>query len=94
MLIRIVKMTLEKQHVAEFRRIFEKHRIDILNFEGLSFLELYEEKGGSHIFITISHWKNEAALENYRSSEYFRTLWSKAKSLFADTPQAWSLEKS
>jgi heme-degrading monooxygenase HmoA len=42
--------------------------------------------------MTYSHWTGEEALDNYRHSELFRVTWAKTKQLFADRPEAWSLD--
>lgn len=93
MLVRIVKLTFKKENIPDFLQIFKRHRESIKVFEGFSSLDLYQEKLNPEVFFTYSHWEDEAALENYRDSEYFRDIWSRTKLLFADKPEAWSLEK-
>jgi len=94
MLVRIVKLNFKKESITEFLQIFEGHRESIKSFNGFLSLELYREKLSSEVFFTYSHWEDEAALQNYRESEYFRDIWSKTKKLFSDKPEAWSLEKT
>ncbi|MEO9892380.1 antibiotic biosynthesis monooxygenase [Aurantibacter sp.] len=93
MLVRIVKLTFEEHHINDFLKIFEPHRTQIKSFDGFLFLELYQNKENPQIFFTHSHWEDESALNNYRNSDYFRTIWTKTKKLFAAKPEAWSLEK-
>lgn len=93
MLVRIVKLTFKNENIADFLQIFEGHREGIKIFKGFSSLELYQEKINPEVFFTYSHWEDEAALENYRKSEYFRDIWSRTKILFSDKPEAWSLQK-
>lgn len=93
MLVRIVKLTFEEEKIDDFLQIFEPHREGIKKFDGFLSLELFQEKTKKATFFTYSHWKDEAALENYRKSVYFRDIWSRTKLLFADKPEAWSLEK-
>lgn len=94
MLVRIVKLTFEKKQITRFKQIFKEHQKKIQDFEGFSFLELYQVKDRPNTFFTRSHWKDETALENYRNSEYFKKIWSETKVLFAAKPEAWSLEKT
>lgn len=93
MLVRIVKLTFKKENVASFELIFEETKQDIRNFEGCEFLELYQDQTNSEIFFTYSYWKNEASLENYRNSEFFKTVWKRTKILFDAKPEAWSVNK-
>lgn len=93
MLVRIVKLTFQEDKIGEFLKIFEGHRGTIKGFNGFSYIELYQEKSNPEVFFTYSHWEDEAALDNYRKSDYFRVIWSRIKVLFANKPEAWSLEK-
>ena len=43
--------------------------------------------------MTYSHWENEQALENYRLSETFGTIWPKIKLWFAEKPEAWTVNE-
>ncbi len=43
---------------------------------------------------TYSYWESEAHLNTYRHSDLFRETWAKTKVLFADKPEAWSIEVS
>ncbi len=93
MLIRIVKLTFKQENISSFEAIFEETKEKIINFEGCSRLELYQDMQDPNIFFTYSHWENEAALEAYRNSDFFKTVWSKTKALFQEKPQAWSVNK-
>lgn len=91
MIKRIVKMTFDPDRVDDFVRIFEEKKQYIRNFEGCQHLELWRATQAGNIFFTYSFWENEAALERYRHSDLFRTTWVKTKALFADKPEAWSV---
>ena len=93
MLIRIVKLTFKQENISSFEAIFEETKDKIINFKGCSRLELYQDMQNPNIFFTYSHWESEAALDRYRSSDFFKTVWSKTKTLFQDKPQAWSVTK-
>lgn len=93
MFVRIVKLTLQEDKTEAFLANFEEIKHQIRNFEGNEFLELYQDKQDPRIFFTYSYWKNEAALENYRKSAFFNQVWTYTKTLFADKPEAWSVNK-
>ncbi len=93
MLVRIVKMGFYKQNIEVFLQNFEATKTRIRAFEGCDFLELYRDKKDPSIFFTYSFWDSEEALETYRQSELFNTVWSKVKRLFSIRPEAWSVDK-
>ncbi len=93
MFVRIVKLTFQEDKIEAFLANFEEIKQQIRNFEGNEFLELYQDKHDSRIFFTYSYWKNEEALENYRKSVLFNEVWTYTKTLFADKPEAWSVNK-
>ncbi|WP_295986118.1 antibiotic biosynthesis monooxygenase family protein [uncultured Algibacter sp.] len=93
MLVRIVKMGFYKQNIEVFLQNFEATKTRIRAFEGCDFLELYRDKKDPSIFFTYSFWDSEEALETYRQSELFNTVWSKVKPLFSIRPEAWSVDK-
>jgi len=93
MFVRIVKMDFRLDKIADFISVFETHKLKIRAFMGCQFLELYQDKNQPNIFFTYSYWENEQALENYRKSDLFIQVWSKAKQLFQNKAQAWSVDK-
>ncbi|WP_353076531.1 antibiotic biosynthesis monooxygenase family protein [Flavobacterium sp.] len=93
MLVRIVKLTFQEDKIADFLNNFNEIKHQIRRFEGNEFLELYQDKQDIRVFFTYSYWKDEAALEKYRQSELFNEVWSYTKTLFADKPEAWSVNK-
>jgi len=93
MLVRIVKMGFYKQNIEVFLQNFEATKTRIRAFKGCNFLELYRDKKDPSIFFTYSFWDSEEALETYRNSELFNTVWSKVKPLFSIRPEAWSVDK-
>lgn len=93
MLVRIVKLTFHEEKIPAFLANFEEVKNNIRGFKGNQFLELYQDKNNPCIFFTYSYWENEEALENYRHSDVFKEIWSFTKTLFADKPEAWSLNK-
>ena len=93
MIIRIVKLTFEPTKVAEFKRLFKEEKKTISAFEGCQKVDLLEDIDYDNIFFTYSEWKDPDSLERYRQSDFFKTTWARAKTFFADKPQAWSLRK-
>lgn len=89
MLKRIVKMTFQEDKIEDFLQVFNESKQRIRHFPGCRHLELWRT---GTIFFTYSMWEDEAALNHYRYSELFKTTWAKTKVLFADKPEAWSLE--
>ncbi len=93
MFVRIVKLTFQEDKIEAFLANFEEIKQQIRNFEGNEFLELYQDKHDARIFFTYSYWRDEEALEKYRKSTLFNEVWTYTKSLFADKPEAWSVNK-
>jgi len=93
MLVRIVKMTFKEEEIENFKTMFDEKKQFIRNFEGCNFLELYQDKNKPTIFFTYSYWENENALENYRHSDLFKSVWATTKAKFSDKAEAWSVNK-
>lgn len=94
MIVRIVKMTFKPEHLEHFiNEVFEHSKKHIRNFDGCTHLELHQDAAHKNILYTYSIWENEDCLNVYRNSELFEKTWAKTKVLFADRPQAFSLEK-
>jgi quinol monooxygenase YgiN len=92
-LIRVVRMTFRPEEVPAFLENFEAYKILIRNFPGCRHLELWQDENQKNIFVTYSHWESEAALNQYRDSQLFKSVWSFTKTLFSEKPQAWSTKK-
>lgn len=93
MLVRIVKMSFNKENVDTFLDNFHLNKGLIRNFEGCQFLELYRDNNDTNVFFTYSYWNSEDDLANYRQSDLFKAVWSKTKPLFNAKPEAWSVDK-
>lgn len=93
MIVRIVKMTFDKSQVENFLELFNERKPLIRHFDGCQHLELWQESGKSNVYFTYSIWDSEEHLNHYRFSELFKDTWAKTKALFADKPQAWSVEQ-
>ena len=85
-------MTFQPDRVDDFLGVWDEMKVKIIDFEGCSKVNLYRDVNQNHVFFTHSIWNSEEDLENYRHSDLFGELWPRAKVLFGDTPEAWSLE--
>jgi quinol monooxygenase YgiN len=86
-------MTFEQENTSHFLNIFEKSKSLIRNFPGCMHLELLQDIKEPNIYLTYSHWSDEASLEIYRQSDLFKTTWAQTKILFAKKAEAISLFK-
>lgn len=93
MLVRIVRMTFYPEKVEAFLENFEANKDSIRNFPGCMHLELWQDHSSQNIFLTYSYWESEDALNQYRDSELFKSVWSFTKALFSEKPQAFSSKK-
>ncbi|KAB2806774.1 putative quinol monooxygenase [Phaeocystidibacter luteus] len=92
MITRVVKMHFRTEEIDTFKALFDSRKELIRGFEGCEYLELWQDIDTPEIFFTYSHWTHTDRLEAYRHSDLFADVWSKTKALFADRPQAWSVE--
>lgn len=93
MLIRVVRMTFRPEAVEDFLENFRANKKSIRNFPGCHHLELWQDENDINIFITHSHWESEEALNQYRDSKLFKSIWSFTKALFSEKPRAFSSKK-
>jgi heme-degrading monooxygenase HmoA len=93
MLIRIVKMTFQKDKIEDFLEIFNRSKLLIRGFEGCQHLELLRDKNAHNVMLTCSYWLSEEYLNAYRDSELFKITWAATKVLFSDKPMAFSSER-
>ena len=89
---RLVKMTFRSEDVQTFLEVFFANKERIASFEGCLHLELQRDVNSPDIFFTISKWRSEEDLENYRNSELFKGVWKKTKVLFAEKAEAWTVK--
>lgn len=92
MIKRIVKLIFQEALLPDFMSIYEESKDKIRAFEGNLHLELLQNVAQPNVLFTLSYWEDESALERYRQSELFKTTWAKTKVLFADKPEAWTVE--
>lgn len=90
MIIRIVKLHVSEDKLNDFLEVFNKNKELIRTFEGCQHLELLFDVNQKNIVFTYSIWKDEQAIENYRTSELFNKIWNTVKPMFCGKPEAWS----
>ena len=93
MLIRTVRMTFQPEAVEAFLEVFEESKEKIRNFPGCHHLELLKDYTADNIFSTYSLWDDEAALDAYRHSDLFKSVWAQTKPKFSAKPIAFSSKK-
>jgi quinol monooxygenase YgiN len=93
MLLRIVRMQFQSDQVSLFLQIFEESKPVISLFPGCISVELCQDVSDATVYYTFSQWMDEAALDAYRQSSFFKQTWAKTKVLFAAKAQAFSLIK-
>jgi len=92
MIKRVVMMQFRSAEIAAFREIFEETKDQIRAFPGCEHLELWQDANQSNRIFTFSYWRTEDELDRYRHSSLFKTTWARTKVLFAEKPEAWSVE--
>jgi quinol monooxygenase YgiN len=92
MIYRIVKMSFQPDKTDDFIRLVSAIHKDIAAFDGCKKVLILRDVSDKNIFFTYSLWENESSLENYRRSDFFKTVWTKTKILFSDKPKAWSTQ--
>ncbi len=95
MLIRIVKLKIKQQNLEAFLAAYKSRNPVENKINGCVSVKLTKVTTNSdlayHEFCTISEWKSEIDLENYRNSPYFKETWTNLKPFFAQKAEAWSL---
>lgn len=94
MIVRLVRLCFNDNYVNDFKEIFDKTKSQIEAQAGCSSLELLQDIKRPNLFFTKSLWESEDQLNNYRSSDLFRSVWTEIKPNFCEDPQAWSTKKT
>ena len=85
-------MTIDPKKINDFKTVFEANMTKIREFEGCKHLELLQEID-SNILMTYSYWQSQEALESYRYSDLFESVWKTVKPMFTAKTEAWSLDQ-
>lgn len=90
-IIRVVKLTLKREHQDDFVRFFKEHQSTIEGHEGCHSVELHKTTRDEGVFFTLSLWDSEEALDDYRNSSFFKTIWPQVKLWLSEKTEAYSL---
>lgn len=93
MINRLVKLSFSASTAPTFIEIFHESQDKIRAFPGCRHLELWEAHGQKGIFFTFSQWESAEALDQYRFSPLFNTVWARVKPLFNAPAEAWTLSQ-
>ncbi len=93
MIIRIVKLKFQKDKVADFLNLFDNVVTKVNAYPGCQQMHMVRDLNDETLFFTYSVWENTTALENYRNSTLFQTIWPQIKPWFLEKAEAWSTEK-
>ena len=85
-------MTFRPETIPAFLADFEKIKNKIKGQEGCHHLELWRGVDRANVLFTYSYWENEAALNGYRHSDLFKSVWKNTKAKFEERAEAWSVE--
>lgn len=91
MITRIVKLTFEETQIQSFLAFFDTINTRVSRFEGCRGMRLLQDIHRPNIVFTYSYWDSEEALNNYRDSELFGSVWSTIKPWFGARAEAWSV---
>jgi quinol monooxygenase YgiN len=87
-----VKLQFRETEIASFIRIFNENKLNVSNFNGCLGMRLLNDLQNPCIFYTYSQWESEDALNNYRKSTIFNTVWISIKPLFELPAEACSTD--
>ena len=90
MLVRLVQIELLPENTDLFIALFAKHKEQIGLNKGCLSLELLQDTNQPSTVATLSRWTSQGDLDNYRSSDFFKILWTQVKPLFASKAKATS----
>jgi quinol monooxygenase YgiN len=93
MIIRIVKIHFKENHLNDFFALFETVKWQVASFPECHGMKLLQDKNNPSIVMTYSLWESEAALENYRKSDLFSSIWPNIKPWFEEKAEAWTVEE-
>jgi len=85
-------MTFRPEQVPAFLQIFKASQEKIQAFPGCRSVELLQDYHLPHVYSTYSLWDSDEALDSYRKSELFGSVWKPTKALFAEPAQAFSFK--
>jgi quinol monooxygenase YgiN len=91
MIIRVVKLTFKEDKIDQFLSYFDGIKQHVNSFQDCHGMQLLQDSQNKNIVFTYSKWENDAALEKYRTSDLFGSVWPTIKPWFALKTEAWTL---
>ena len=93
MITRIVRLTLKDElSLDEFKKLYTKRNPKSRGVSGCLEVRIMKDIKENNIYYTVSKWSNNQALEDYRSSEYFKQTWPMVKSTLAARTKVFTME--
>ncbi len=93
MIQRVVKLYFHPENGAAYEQIYNSSRDRIRATPGCLHLESWQDLEDPSTYYTYSRWLDEASLNAYRQSAFFRATWAKTKALFRAKPETISASK-
>ncbi len=93
MVIRLVRMRFRSEEVERFLALYDRAYPVIVKQPGCHSVQLVREVNDPTAFATWSVWNDEASLDAYRRSPFFRSFWQEVKALFRAPAEAVSFEE-
>lgn len=93
MVLRFVRMRFRPEEVEQFVALYEGAYPLIAGQPGCRSVQLIRELDDPAAFATWSVWDDEAALDAYRASPFFRRFWPEVRALFRAPAEAVSFEQ-
>ena len=90
MIVRIVKMTVKKEHIDEYISFTASLKARIIAFEGCQYLDILQDIDNPRVVFSYSLWDTPEHLHAYRGSDFFKRSWARIKLWFDEKPEAWS----
>ncbi|GAC1538696.1 MAG: hypothetical protein NVS2B7_09880 [Herpetosiphon sp.] len=88
MITRLVEMEIKPEAVQEFLGLYRSVRREIQSQPGCMQVLLVQAIDRPNQFATWSSWEDEAGLEAYRRSSFFRGFWPSVRALFSSPARA------
>ncbi len=95
MVIRLVRMRFRSEEVERFLALYDRAYPVIVKQPGCHSVQLVREVNDPTAFATWSVWNDEASLDAYRRSAFFRnfSFWPEVKALFRLPAEAVSFKE-
>jgi len=91
MVTRIVKLTFSEDKIDTFMAFFDTIDTQVSRFNGCNGMRLLRDIHHPEVVFTYSYWNSEEALNKYRDSDLFGTVWPTIKPWFGAKPEAWTV---